>query len=129
MPDWLLVIITTILSGGAAAGLIEYFARKSDRTVSESEKIRDELWRELNTQRISLETLRKDLDSWKEQYFQQYSRNLGLQRDIYDLLNEIHDIEIYLINKNIETEGMFTVIRRIKEKIDERTSGDKEKSG
>ena len=91
----LLTIIASILSG-ALGVLFNYKKEKKKETIRLSEKIHDGLLIELKDLQIKLYKLEKDLDEWKQKYYEALQELILVKAELEDSLLKISHIGMHL---------------------------------
>lgn len=90
---WIALVGT--LCGGAGLKIIENVLARGGKKIDTATVMREELRRDLKTARDDVHLLEKELDTWKEKYFQ--------------LLQEHLDIKSYVAhNRPVQNEGRDT---------------------
>lgn len=91
----LVTIIASILSG-ALGVLFNYKKEKKKEAVRLAEKIHDGLLIELKDLQIKLYKLEKDLDEWKQKYYEALQELILVKAELEDSLLKIGHINIHL---------------------------------
>jgi hypothetical protein len=91
----LLTIIASILSG-ALGVLFNYKKEKKKETIRLAEKIHDGLLIELKDLQIKLYKLEKDLDEWKQKYYEALQELILVKAELEDSLLKISHIGMHL---------------------------------
>jgi hypothetical protein len=91
----LLTIIASVLSG-ALGVLFNYKKEKKKEAVRLSEKIHDGLLIELKDLQIKLYKLEKDLDEWKQKYYEALQELISVKAELEDSLLKIGHINMHL---------------------------------
>jgi len=91
----LLTLIASILSG-ALGVLFNYKKEKKKEAIRVAEKIHDGLLIELKDLQIKLYKLEKDLDEWKQKYYEALQELISVKAELEDSLLKIGHINIHL---------------------------------
>ena len=91
----LLTLIASILSG-ALGVLFNYKKEKKKEAIRVAEKIHDGLLIELKDLQIKLYKLEKDLDEWKQKYYEALQELISVKAELEDSLIKIEHINIHL---------------------------------
>jgi hypothetical protein len=91
----LLTIIASILSG-ALGVLFNYKKEKKKEAIRLAEKIHDGLLIELKDLQIKLYKLEKDLDEWKQKYYEALEELILVKAELEDSLLKISHIGMHL---------------------------------
>lgn len=79
--------------GGISVKLFDrWFARSDQREIDSrvsSDQIRKELWDEIHKLRDDILKVHKELDLWRDKYYQLVAENLSLEKRISDLTGEL----------------------------------------
>lgn len=71
--------------GAVALKVTEHFLSKEENETNEGNRIRDELRMQIADQRADIEKLEKEVDKWKDMYFDLRQTHLDVQSEL--LLN------------------------------------------
>lgn len=106
MTDWLTPIIVALLTGISVEiirGIYNYYNKKTDKQIAQeknelddNQKLRTELWAEINKLRDDVEKINHELDNWKEKYFKLLGQYTALQASFDDLRREYDLVIIQL---------------------------------
>lgn len=91
----ILTLIASILSG-ALGVLFNYKKEKKKEAIRVSEKIHDGMLIELKDLQIKLYKLEKDLDEWKQKYYEALQELISVKAELEESLLKIGHIEIHL---------------------------------
>jgi hypothetical protein len=91
----LLTIIASVLSG-ALGVIFNYKKEKKKEAIRLSEKIHDGLLIELKDLQIKLYKLEKDLDEWKQKYYEALQELISVKAELEDSLLKIGHINMHL---------------------------------
>jgi len=91
----LLTLIASVLSG-ALGVLFNYKKEKKKEHIRIAEKIHDGLLIELKDLQIKLYKLEKDLDEWKQKYYEALQELISVKAELEESLLKIGHIEIHL---------------------------------
>lgn len=92
-------IIITILasvSSGLIGVLFNYKREKKKEQVRLQEKLHDGLLIELKDLQIKLYKLEKDLDEWKNKYYEALQELIHVKSDLEDSLLKLEHLEIHI---------------------------------
>lgn len=74
-----LVAVLGILSGGLGVKVIDWLQSRNLKKIDDAQKIRAELWQELNNVRNEVYNLRNEVTEWKEKYFALFADYTALE--------------------------------------------------
>lgn len=88
-PAWIALI-------GSAGGAIilkvtEHFLSQGEVKVSDAQHLRDELRIQIDNQRSDIQQLEKDVDEWKDKYYDLRDEHVKLQAELIVRLKEIKE--------------------------------------
>jgi hypothetical protein len=91
----LLTLIASILSG-ALGVFFNYKKEKKKEAIRIAEKIHDGLLIELKDLQIKLYKLEKDLDEWKQKYYEALQELIHVKADLEESLLKLGHMDIHL---------------------------------
>ena len=94
----LLTLIASIFSG-ALGVFFNYKKEKKKESIRAAEKIHDGLLIELKDLQIKLYKLEKDLDEWKQKYYDTLQELISVKAELEESLLKIGHIQIHLNDK------------------------------
>ena len=77
--------------GAVALKLTDHFLSKEEKDSNEGTRIRDELRLQIADQRTDIERLEKEVDHWKEMYFDLRQTHLDVQSELLLNLKKLKD--------------------------------------
>lgn len=96
----IIITICASLVSGMATGLIAgHRSKKAEKTRSE-EKAQDDLKLELKDLQIKLYKLEKDLNEWKDKYYESLQELIMVKAELENTLIELSHIEIHNLENN-----------------------------
>jgi hypothetical protein len=90
-----LTLLASIFSG-ALGVFFNYRKEKKKESIRIAEKIHDGLLIELKDLQIKLYKLEKDLDEWKQKYYEALQELIAVKAELEDSLIKIGHIQIHL---------------------------------
>jgi non-homologous end joining protein Ku len=98
MPTYTQIIVTLIasISSGLVGVLFNYKIQKKKEFIRLSEKTHDGLLIELKDLQIKLYKLEKDLDEWKDKYYEALQELIHVKSDLDACLSKINHIGIHI---------------------------------
>jgi septal ring factor EnvC (AmiA/AmiB activator) len=99
------IIITIIasVSSGLIGVLFNYRKEKKKEQIRQAEKMHDGLLLELKDLQIKLYKLEKDLDEWKQKYYEALQELIAVKADLDRSLSHINHMDMH-ISMDIEHE-------------------------
>ena len=96
------IIITIIasVSSGLVGVLFNYKREKKKEQVRKAEKLHDGLLLELKDLQIKLYKLEKDLDEWKQKYYEALQELIHVKADLEESLLKLGHIDIHFEHEN-----------------------------
>lgn len=75
--------IVALLGGGAlgaiGTSIFKYLTTRREQTLTNEEKLRDELQEQIDALKAEVHALRTDVDHWREKYFEIYEEHIQLK--------------------------------------------------
>jgi molybdopterin converting factor small subunit len=75
--------IVALLGGGAlgaiGTSIFKYLTTRREQTLTNEEKLRDELQEQIDALKEEVHALRTDVDHWREKYFEIYEEHIQLK--------------------------------------------------
>jgi len=98
------IIITLVASlvSGMGTGLIAGRRSKKAEKIRAEEKAKDELKLQLKDLQIKLYKLERDLDEWKDKYFEALQELIQVKAELENTLMALNHIEIHNLENNDE---------------------------
>jgi hypothetical protein len=92
------IIITIIasVSSGLVGVLFNYKREKKKEQVRKAEKLHDGLLLELKDLQIKLYKLEKDLDEWKQKYYEALQELISVKADLDRSLSKIEHMDMHI---------------------------------
>jgi peptidoglycan hydrolase CwlO-like protein len=92
------IIITIIasVSSGLVGVLFNYKREKKKEQIRKAEKLHDGLLLELKDLQIKLYKLEKDLDEWKQKYYEALQELISVKADLDRSLSKIEHMDMHI---------------------------------
>lgn len=81
-------ILAALLGGGTlgviGTGIFKYLTTRREQTLSNEEKLREELQDQIDALKTEVNALRTDVDHWRDKYFELYEDHVVLKARLSD---------------------------------------------
>ena len=95
----IILTLTASILSGALGVLFNYRKEKKKESIRLAEKIQDGLLIELKDLQIKLYKLEKDLDEWKQKYYEALQELISVKVELEESLLQLGHIKIHLNNE------------------------------
>jgi non-homologous end joining protein Ku len=92
----IIITILASISSGLIGVLFNYKREKKKEQVRRQEKLHDGLLIELKDLQIKLYKLEKDLDEWKDKYYEALQELIHVKADLEESLLKLEHVEIHI---------------------------------
>lgn len=99
-PAWIALIGT--VCGGVGLKVAEHWLGRSKVKVDDAARIRDELRLEITAQREEIKQLEKDVDRWRDEYYNLREKYMTLQTELMLALKNIK-VEAQMAEETVDT--------------------------
>lgn len=80
--------LAVLLGGGAlgamATSIFKYLTNRREQTLTNEEKLREELQEQIDALKEEVKELRAEVNSWREKYFEIYEEHVVLKTKLSD---------------------------------------------
>jgi len=88
MSDKIWLIISGILGGTGLSTLLKYLSTRRGQSISVEERLRAEMFEQLDKLKKEIDALKIDLDNWRDKYLSLHKEHVKLKAEFDKLTKE-----------------------------------------
>jgi hypothetical protein len=88
MSDKIWLIISGILGGTGLSTLLKYLATRRGQSISVEQRLRAEMFEQLDKLKKEIDALKIDLDNWRDKYLSLHKEHVKLKAEFDKLTKE-----------------------------------------
>lgn len=78
-PETIIALLGGGTLGAAASSIFKYLTNRREQTLTNEEKLREELQEQIDALKEEVQALRTDVDHWRDKYFEIYEEHIQLK--------------------------------------------------
>ena len=86
--DKLLYILSGIVGGTGFTGLLRYLSTRRTQSISMEERLRAEMFEQIDKLKLEISDLKADLENWREKYLSLHKEHVKLKAELDKLTKD-----------------------------------------
>jgi len=88
MPDNIWILLSGLLGGTGLSTLLKYLSTRRGQSISVEERLRAEMFEQLDKLKAEIDALKVDLDLWRDKYLSLHKEHVKLKAEFDKLTKE-----------------------------------------
>jgi predicted nucleic acid-binding Zn-ribbon protein len=88
MPDNIWILLSGLLGGTGLSTLLKYLSTRRGQSISVEERLRAEMFEQLDKLKSEIDALKIDLDNWRDKYMNLHKEHVKLKAEFDKLTKD-----------------------------------------
>jgi predicted nucleic acid-binding Zn-ribbon protein len=88
MPDNIWILLSGLLGGTGLSTLLKYLSTRRGQSISVEERLRAEMFEQLDKLKSEIDALKVDLDNWRDKYMNLHKEHVKLKAEFDKLTKD-----------------------------------------
>ena len=88
MPDNIWILVSGLLGGTGLSTLLKYLSTRRGQSISVEERLRAEMFEQLDKLKAEIDALKVDLDLWRDKYLNLHKEHVKLKAEFDKLAKD-----------------------------------------